>query len=148
MGPKDKEHWLAHLDGQIGVISQSVQSFEQARNEADGSSETRYDTMKFNYELDASISRRVRSRQVQFRNEIAAAPKRTEIASGAVAEIAIEADPAERILFMHNHGELPGVQVATFDSPLGKALKGKKVGQSATYRGGESMLTAEICSIE
>ena len=146
MHPEQKTAWLEHLDKTIQNRKKSVASLEAARNMADGKMQSRYDTQKENFALEAEIVQQILDREQALREEVAYAELKHSVEPGAFLDLYIDGVP-EQYLFMNNQGELPDIRIITSQSPIGKALAGRIPGDKTTYSVGSHRFMVDIKSI-
>ena len=150
---------LVDLDLALEELQESrkklVTAWERANRasiEADGKMQSRYDTQKEEYAAEAAMiqSQIDRVDRLIDRFENLQRPENVDqIQIGHVVRIRIEDDEPMNILLLEDLGGsvLSGMQLISTQSPLGKAILGRRAGETVVYQGPAGEMVTRIIAI-
>jgi transcription elongation factor GreA len=120
---------LAHLEGE--GREQASAAIETARSHGDLRENAEYHAAK---EEQGKMEARIRQLRAMLRNaKVGEAPSGDVIAAGTVVTT-LDGDGDEMTFLLGSREDRPeGLSVVSAQSPLGKALVGRRVGEKATY---------------
>lgn len=132
-----------------------VASWERANRasiEADGAMQSQHDTQKRDYAFEAAVIQSQIDRVDKLINRLRnlQRPESVDrVQIGHIIRLRVENDdPADFLLLEELGGSVLGdVQLISTQSPLGKAILGKKVGETVVYRGPAGEMAARIVAI-
>ncbi len=147
MNPEQKSKWLEQIDKTISKKEITIEQTRQARNSADSPMTSRYDTQRDIFNNDLNILLDGLEADMKLREELKVAGECNSVESGAYLDLAF-GDDTENYLYMNNFGTLYGIDIITPQSPIGKAIQGKKAGDSAEYKVEEKSFRVDIKKIQ
>ncbi len=157
----NKKKLIAYITGQIteelAAITQAAKNTYDIATHEDNKAENKYDTrgLEASYLAGAQAKRVAQMKDVLvlFENlPIKDFTEKNKISTTALVQVGLQ-DKFSFVLIMPNGGgqrvtfEGNSVQVITPDSPLGRALLGKEVGDSLQIEAGHQLRQYEILSI-
>lgn len=136
------DEFLAAITRKIAAEEEEARSLEHARNTSEGKMQSRYDTQKEIFAQEHSIKLSVLEQSIAFRSFLegvrSAGPlERTRVELGAEMDIQLldARDRLPRALFAPvtiNLG-IPGLQILTPQTPIGKVISGHEAGNTFVY---------------
>ena len=150
---------LVDLDLALEELQESrkklVASWERANRasiEADGAMQSQHDTQKRDYAFEAAViqSQIDRIDKLLDRFENLQRPENVgQVQIGHIVRIQVEDDEPMNVLLLEDLGGsvLSGIQLVSTQSPLGKAILGKKAGETVIYQGPAGEMVARIIAI-
>jgi len=132
-----------------------VVSWERANRasiEADGKMQSRYDTQKEEYAAEATMIQSqidTVDRLIDCLENLQRPESVDEIQIGHIVQVQVEDDDPMNILLLEDLGGsvLSGIQLISTQSPMGKAILGRKAGETVVYQGPAGGMVARIMAI-
>lgn len=150
MSPEQKARYLEIADTQIERTEEARKIAEHARNTSDSKMQSRYDTQRENFNVEVNLHTVNLIRLRQFRDVVENARQSWWIESGAVFSVHFFDTKEEltELLYSPVSVKLPGVNIVTPESPLGKAVDNKPLMHEFSYRTGPKTVEGIIIKIE
>ncbi len=142
----NQNQYLQLIKLAITTKQQYISSIEDLRNTAESAMTSRYDTQRETLDVEARSQEDLLIKLKDLLKEMSKAKPMSIIDSGA--EIVVNVNGEEvKGLYSKISASVDGIKIITPYSPLGAAIKGKKVGDEFVFNGMDAKISGVICSV-
>lgn len=144
----DRRRTIKYLRKEIERIQDRIKTLQKTKADSDGPRTSWHSHQHLDIEQELEANRNWLSRCQQVLSTIEEARSHSRVSAGSIVKISINGELEDYIIVDSGGGSVESFSVISIQCPVGRAIKGKKVGDTVTTKvpGGE--LTIKIIQVE